>query len=53
MSSHYLYITCANCKKSEPIYTGDKEAEYFDDADWEGELVEVDKCRECKEKDDE
>jgi hypothetical protein len=48
MSSHYIYIACENCNQTEPIYTGDKVSEDFDDADWEGESISVPKCIACK-----
>jgi hypothetical protein len=49
MSSHYIYIQCENCDKTESIYTGDVEAYDFDDADWEGEFIKVAECIACKE----
>jgi hypothetical protein len=50
MSSHYLYIQCENCDKTESIYTGDLTTYGFDDDDWEMSFIPVKKCTECKEK---
>lgn len=49
MSSHYVCVQCENCGKTESIYTGDATTEDFDDADWEGESIPVNKCIVCKE----
>ena len=50
MSSHYLYIHCKSCDKTESIYTGDLTTYDFDDDDWELSHIPVEKCLECKEK---
>ena len=50
MSSHYLLIICDKCAKSESLHTGSIETEDFDDEDWEGNLIYVPKCIECKSK---
>lgn len=48
MSSHYIYVRCQRCGKSESVYTGDVMTYEFDDADWEGEFIAVSKCLACK-----
>jgi hypothetical protein len=48
MSSHYIYINCKKCSKSESLYTGEIFTDDFDDDDWEGEYIPVPLCKECK-----
>jgi len=49
VSSHYIYVACQSCKASESIYTGELITDDFDDDDWEGETIEVPRCKTCKE----
>lgn len=43
MSSHYIYLSCSvpGCETRESIYTGEAFVYEFDDAEWEGETINV------------
>ena len=53
MSSHYIYLACSTngCNSHESIYTGDVQADDFEDSgphSWEGETIRI-SCKKCNE----